>query len=120
MLKFDYNDYQVHIHDTGSVDYWYLDDTGEYVVTNHPQPSIVMLAGSILQLVTTDVVKAEMRVAQIREELRNATIDVERAEIAEGAAGAAKGTARCLQLDLSVKLKAAEGALQLAKVASAG
>ncbi len=117
MLTFYYDDYQVRINDNGRVDYWRHDDiTGRPVETNDPPAAVMAIAAAVLPLTATDVVKAEMRVARLREGLRGATIKADRAETVESVAWANRCEARGVQRNLSKQLRAAEGALQLARV----
>lgn len=121
MLTFYYDDYRVHIDDTGRVEYVRLDDVPAIpVVVNDPPAVIVMLAGEILRLVATDVVKAKMRVARASEAVRIATEDVVNANNAAIKAKLAGITAMSARIALSETLKKAEEALQLARVEHTG
>ncbi len=124
MLTFIYNDHQVRISDTGRVDYY--KDTGAaetvWTLTDDPPVTVTSIAAMIWPLVLSDVMKADLRVTQLREELRAAKNNVESAESAEledceacVALRDARYEAMDLQLELSSLLTAAEGALQLAR-----
>lgn len=115
MLTLDYNDYRIHIDNTGNVEYARLDNNGWPVVTHIPPAAIVTLAGSILQLVATDVVRAEMMIAGIEEDLRVAKNNVDSAESSEFEAVMAGNSAKLAQSELTEQLKAAKEVLQSAK-----
>lgn len=121
MLTFYYDDWRVHIADTGNAEYARLDpDSGIPVVTTETPARIVMLTGSILRLIATETLEAEMRVARVAQELHDATVALEDAEIAEFAAEGARNKAKAAQSELSAQLRSAEGLLQLTMAEQAG
>lgn len=120
MLTFYYDDYRVHIHDTGKCDYVRLDDVPAVpVVVTDPPAAVMAIAAAVLPLIMSDVMKADLRVARLRESVSIATEDVVSADNAEKQAKLAGMTARSARAALSVKLRAAEGALQLASAGEA-
>ncbi len=122
MLTFYYDDYRVHIHDTGRVEYVRFDDVvGSmtlWVVVNDPPAAVMAVAAAVLPLVLSDVMKADLKVAQLREELRVAEIALNHAERCQCAADDAYDDCDATLVNVAAQLRGAEGALQLARVSA--
>lgn len=117
MLILHYDSERARIDDNGSVDYAvFVDDAP--IITEAPTETIQRMVLAVMPLVMSDVTRADLRVTQIKAKMEVVTNKVVDADNAKYLAASDAQTARSSRAALSVKLRAAEGALQLARVSA--